>query len=73
MFHCQAVKYKSPIQSHFVNQYHGGQLGQRDLWYLGDQSFDSEQSSGLVRERRVWTSQHYEAHFAGSHEIKVNH
>ena len=26
------------MQSHFVNQYHGGELGQWYLWYLGDQS-----------------------------------
>lgn len=43
MFHCQTVKYKAlkvdPVQSHFVSQYDGGQLGQRDLWHLSDQSF----------------------------------
>lgn len=52
MFHCQTVKRRAlevnPIQSHFVNQYDGGQLGQRDLWYLADQSFDNDQSWGLV-------------------------
>lgn len=43
MFHCRTVKYKAlkvdPVQSHFVSQYDGGQLGQRDLWHLSDQSF----------------------------------
>lgn len=49
----------NPIQSHFVNQYDGGQLGQRHLWYLCDQSCDSEQCES------EWTR------VAGSHEIKV--
>lgn len=43
MFHCRTVKYKAlkvdPVQSHFVSQYDGGQLGQGDLWHLSDQSF----------------------------------